>query len=1184
MTIPTLPSAKRPTTRWWAVALALLVVLVTAGAFATPAQAAPVYEIDGQWAPGTPATVAKGDVITGVWRVNVNDDQPAPANDPVDNVMFTVTLGHGLFKSLPDLCKTGGALTPESSISDDGRTLTCNLGTVKEGTAVVVQAPVVADGVTGDQITATGEIAGQTKDLDPVDIENAFGMDMLWGTPASSVIPAPNSPAGDYAFDFEWTLFQDQGSDAGPNSVTYNLNIPLANGQALELSQQNNAAPLDQPCVPFRNSNAAEGHPYSGYGPPQQNAPFVESCTLVKTGPNSFQMTITGIDYSQTQVPTEDSAGNPLPANRVAVASGAIWLKVRNLTAATSANLTASAPTYTSVTGLTDTDQPGNNTSSKVITFPGTWNTHWISRVSGTPWDNTYKVAPGTLVVSAVTDTIATTGIPDTQQVGDCIVLDTAFTDYDSTRLLAWLPGDPAADAPPGLGTMQYYVGNDPTVTPGSGGYNPDAFTGCSGGAGWTATEPADKTTVKAVRIVVSGAEIDGRVLQLRVRQTVHDGAPIGQDVWTWGGVIRNGEWIYPGRGAFPENYTPTPGERYNGTNGARDILHVIFAVPDVTKAADRQVIRPGEPATFTLTYTANGSGTLPATVDNYRIVDTLPLGMTYVPGSATPEPTITMDAGRQVLTWVLDGVPTNTPNALTYQAVADDSVTPGDTLTNTVTATLRGESSDPARAQVTVSSSGYTEISKTADTPFIPNLTGDGDGEGTWTVTLRSFDPLPQSFTDTIDVLPWEGDQRGTSYDGDYSLVSVTPVAGATVYYTTADPATLSDDPKDPSNGAPNNPAGNTVGWTTTFTPDATAVRVIGPVLDPGATQAFKVTIATDGATGEDRFVNRAQARDGHTQLRMRTSAPMTVANYYSAALKKYVQDAKGEWHDAQDVTDYPSFRYGDKVRYRIVVTNTGQGTLTNLDITDDKQPALGNFHVDSLAPGESQSHEYEITLDESTNGTVVNTASATADTPPDSGVPPTIPPDPAGFEVANYHTVKTTDPASGDAVAPGDKVTYTVTVTQEGTAPADAEFDDDLGEVLDDATYNHDVEASIGTATFNNGHILWSGTIPVGGEATVTYSVTVKKADDLGDFHLENVVASPGCEVVDGATPYCTTNHDVVEVAPPAVAGSGTGAGLPGTGGPNLGLLAAGAALVLAGGALLLPRARRRRMNDPV
>src|SRR5690606_27169000 len=87
-----------------------------------------------------------------------------------------------------------------------------------------------------------------------------------------------------------------------------------------------------------------------------------------------------------------------------------------------------------------------------------------------------------------------------------------------------------------------------------------------------------------------------------------------------------------------------------------------------------------------------------------------------------------------------------------------------------------------------------------------------------------------------------------------------------------------------------------------------------------------------------------------------------------------------------------------------------------------------------------------------------------------------------------------------------------------------------DDLAEVLDDAVYNEDVEADTGTAEFVDGAIFWSGTVPVGGTATVTYSVTVKEMADLlaeGDFSLRNVVTSDGCVPADGEFPDCTTGH---------------------------------------------------------
>jgi uncharacterized repeat protein (TIGR01451 family)/LPXTG-motif cell wall-anchored protein len=475
--------------------------------------------------------------------------------------------------------------------------------------------------------------------------------------------------------------------------------------------------------------------------------------------------------------------------------------------------------------------------------------------------------------------------------------------------------------------------------------------------------------------------------------------------------------------------------------------------------------------------------------------------------------------------------VPTNTLNTLTYQSVAANSVTPGQTLTNTATSSLRGETSKPASAQVTTSTQGYTQIGKASDQWFINNPDGSGDGEGAWTVTLKSIDPLPQSFTDTIDILPYNGDGRGTKFAGSYELESVEAVDGATVYYTTADPEDLSDDPADDSNGAAGSVTGNTVGWTTTKPENPTAIRVIGPALGPGASQAFKINIVTDGADPGDTWVNRAQARTGHTELVMRTSAPITMGTKYSASLKKYIQDSEGVWHDANDAADYPAFKYGADMKYRIVVTNTGQGTLTNVNVKDDKNPDLGNFVVASLAPGKSETHEFTVKLTEDNEG-VVNTACATAAQPEDAEEAPDINCDPAGFTETNYGTEKISD-KDGESAGPGDVINYTIKVTQEGRAPAlGAVFSDDLKDVLDDATYNGDVKADLGTVEFSEGVIGWTGDVPVGGVATITYSVTVKAVEEMGDknsHELYNPVTSPGCEVIDGKTPKCDTSTTV-------------------------------------------------------
>ncbi|MGK3951766.1 hypothetical protein ACLKM7_05495 [Microbacterium sp. I2] len=1092
---------------------------------ATAAQAATVYELAARWVDGTPASVKSGDVVTGLWHLNLNDDAAAPVNDPVDNVTATLVAQNGRFASIPNMCATTG-VDPVSTISPDGRTLVCNLGTQTEGTAVAIQAPITVDGPTGSQVSAAGTIGDQAAALDPIEITNEFSMDIRWGTGAAYVASGANY----FETSYEWTLSKGLGSDAGPQTITYDLTIASPQGGAIQIAPQG--------CTPYDMNIASDGHPWSGGSHPSTHmTSFVGSCSVAQTGPNTFQMTLNGIDYDPANIPTRDSAGNLLPTDQVALASGSLFVRTFNVPGG-STTVTSSAPVYTSVTGLTAQDDPSNNSETKTWQPLGTYSSGWgrgYTGSGGTTWDDTYRVAAGTLVGQYLdTGWQRWAHRDDSLLVGMCAPFDTRHVTLEAFYWGTPLGGVPGAP-------FEYYTGTSPNLDPASPGYNPSAFD-CAPSAGWSTTPPANLADVKAVRVVMTQGQAEAHVddpsitpvANLRIRP----GTPAGTEVWSFFSGIHDApvpnSWTGPD---YAGCITNTPGWRYPCTTGFRDVLRIVDAAPAIAKSVDRSAVTPGVPATFTLTYAANGAGQVPPTVDGYQIADTLPVGMTYVPGSASPAPTVTTDLqGRQVLSWTLNGVATNTQNALTYQAIADASVTPGQALVNTATAAYGGVVTAPVAAQVTVSTDGYTSIAKVADTPFIPNLAGDGAGEGSWTVTLRSFDPLPQAFTDTIDILPYVGDGRGTSFAGSYELTEVQAAAGATVYYTTADPATLTDDPADPSNGAAGDPTGGTAGWSTTFTPDATAVRVIGPELPAGATQAFTVHVATDGVEGGDTLVNRAQARAEHTELVMRTSASMTVANYYSATLKKYVQDAEGNWRDANTVEDYPTYRVGDEVPYRIVIENTGQGTLTDLEVTDSLFPE-GSFTVDELAPGASETHEFTVTM--TGGGSVVNTACGSAAIPSDSGVAPTINCDPAGADVVNYSVAKSSDPVSGTVLHPGDEVIYTVTVTQEGAAPAQALFSDDLSEVLDDADLTSGPTASTGTAAITDGVLSWNGTVPVDGVATVSYTVTIKDSAALaegGSYFLENGVTSPGCPET-GCPPveHTIADYSVVKTSDP-------------------------------------------------
>ncbi|WP_277515198.1 DUF7507 domain-containing protein [Cellulosimicrobium cellulans] len=1086
-----------------------------AASTALPAVAATVYELEGSWAETTPASLETGDAVSATWWFNLNDDAAAPGNEPVENVTVTITAQGAVFDALPPACLVDG-VDPASSISEDGSTLVCNVGTQTEGTAFSLTTPMRVTAVTGETVSAGATIADQQASLPELPVQNGFVQDIHW---VESVFGSTrNDTSRD--FTFNWTLFHGTNSPAGQDPVSYDLTVSNSLGAVTQIGPQ--------ACSAF-TSGTATGHPWSGgTHDASQVAPSVASCTLTRNSSTSYTLTLEGIDYSHAQVPTTDSAGNPLPTDRVAVASGQIQLRVVTTAGAGQISVTSSAPTYTAVDGQTANDDPANNTTAKNWTT-GVWSHAWQPAYTGssaTVWSDTYRVAPGSELGSAVRVIYPNVQNQSSTQGGLCLVLDTRYVEFTGalTRFDNGTTGEPA-----GL-PVAYYVGTSALVNPTSGSYNPNAFT-CDGTTGWTTTLPADLSTVKAVRATYSmTAARWQRELALQATQRLLPSAQVGQDVWTWGSYINpssaTNAWVNPARSTSAsdagQSAALTPDARYPFAQSGRDIVRIVGVTPDVAKSVLPTTVDPGGQATYTLSYSANGTGAVAPTVDDYQLEDTLPLGATYVPGSASPEPVATTDgSGRQVLTWTLDGVPTNAPQSLTYDVEYADDVEGGERLVNTVSASAEGVRSDPATATVVVNESGLTRIIKTADQAFIPNLAGDGAGAGSWTVLVRSEDPLPQEFVDVIDILPYVGDGRGTAFSGSYELDGpVTSSIGGTVYYTTADPATLTDDPADATNGAAGDVAGNTVGWSTTYTPDATAVRVITGTLPARDEFTIDVPVVTDGMLGGDVLVNRSQGRAENTRLVMRTSASTSIANYYSASLKKYVQDTDGEWRDANDPVDYPQFRVGDTVRYRIAVENTGQGTLTNVVVSDDQQPELGSFTIESLAPGEVQTHEFEIVLTEPVADSVVNTACADADVPADSGVEPTINCDPAGFVVVGTPT-HTKEIVSATPVGDGQwEVVYEVVVSNTQSPSTtysltdELHFTDQATIVSATVTQAPDGVALADPAWDGQGNTLIASDVPLAGNDDEGYAPHVYRVTVLADVPLQLDGAGSGAD----------------------------------------------------------------------
>ncbi|MGW1178320.1 DUF7927 domain-containing protein [Kitasatospora sp. NPDC002543] len=215
---------------------------------------------------------------------------------------------------------------------------------------------------------------------------------------------------------------------------------------------------------------------------------------------------------------------------------------------------------------------------------------------------------------------------------------------------------------------------------------------------------------------------------------------------------------------------------------------------------------------------------------------------------------------------------------------------------------------------------------------------------------------------------------------------------------------------------------------------------------------------------------------------------------------------------------------------------------------------------------------------------------------------------------EHAGYRLAKSADKAQA---LPGDTVKYQVDITNTGNAPLTGlTVTDDLSAVLDDATYNDDATATTGTPSYAQPVLSWTGDLPAGGNARLTYTVTVREPA-AGDHTMRNTVVSDrtGGNCPTGSTAgECTATVTVTAssaspTASPSATSSpspeptggptspsggssshgpdpvaGDGAGRPDRGGladtgSQVALIGGIAVLVGIGGVLLLAASRRRR-----
>ncbi|MGG1909468.1 isopeptide-forming domain-containing fimbrial protein [Microbacterium sp. NRRL B-14842] len=235
-----------------------------------------------------------------------------------------------------------------------------------------------------------------------------------------------------------------------------------------------------------------------------------------------------------------------------------------------------------------------------------------------------------------------------------------------------------------------------------------------------------------------------------------------------------------------------------------------------------------------------------------------------------------------------------------------------------------------------------------------------------------------------------------------------------------------------------------------------------------------------------------------------------------------------------------------GQRLTYTVQAENTGNTRLDPVTVTDDLSSVLANAEyqgdvataidgdpvssgaatVTGRRPrldrcpraGQVLTITYSVVVDEGVEGERIANRVTASGTPP-GGLPPITPPavttehPVAGFEVA-----KTSDPAAGTVVEPGQTIEYTVTGTNTGaTVLNPATVTDDLSGVLASAAFNgrhHDHgrrhHRHHGRRDPDGNALAWTGTLQPGQTVTITYSVTV--GDDTSGEILRNSVTGSG------------------------------------------------------------------------
>ena len=641
---------------------------------------------------------------------------------------------------------------------------------------------------------------------------------------------------------------------------------------------------------------------------------------------------------------------------------------------------------------------------------------------------------------------------------------------------------------------------------------------------------------------------------------------------------------------AAPGDPTDNVIDNTSGDEDDQDPAGVTFATYDLALqkvytsdtfgAPTDGIIESGADVTFTITVT--NQGTLDAA--SFEVTDYLPAGFALNDGAWTDngDGTATISGGPLAAGASVDITLTTTATSSTpgsFENWAEISADDGQDVDSTADATQANDNQpaaagDPTDNVIDNTADGNGDPDEddhdvaavaianydlalqkvyTSDSAGAPN---DGviepGADVTFTITVTNQGTLDATTFDVTDYMPtgfvlndaaWTDNGNGTA------TISGGPLAaGATQDFT----ITLT------ANGAP---AGDYVNWAEISADDGNDIDST-PDTDP----ADDAQPAAPGDPTDD-VIDNAPDGNGIADSDDHDPAGVTVATYDLALTKVYTSDTGGAPTDGV-------INNGDDVTFTIEVTNQGTIDATTLDVTDyipagfvlndaawtDNGDGTATITAGPVVAGRSIQLSITLTATAAPTGDSVNWAEISADDGNDVDSTPDTDPaddnqpagpedltdnvidntagdsddhDPAGVTVANYdlaltkvYTSDTSGASTDGVVEPGDDVTFTITVFNQGTVDATTiEVTDYLpaGFDLNDAAWTDNGD---GTAT------ITAGPIVAGRSIDIPITLTANGAPDGDHVNWAEISADDGADT--DSTPDTDPADDVQPAGP--------------------------------------------------